>query len=310
MAQKTNNPVMKGIIIAAAASVMWGISGTTLQLISQNLAIPAAWMLSIRTFSAGIILLVISGIMYGKKTFNVFKRRDTTISVISYAVFGLLANLLSFYYAIQKGNASAATILQYLSPLFIVLGGVVFKRQHPFRSDLLAFALALLGVFFALTKGNFTQLDIPLDSLLWGLGSGITAALYVVLPQKAADSNPPIVVLGWGTIIASILFNIYRPFWVNPPQISGELVAAVATVVLFGTILPFSLLMVATRYAPSDVVSIMDALQPITTSLLSVLFFNLHLTLIEIIGIALVIIAVYILQDGRRKALTEKDLHY
>lgn len=67
MAQKTNNPVMKGIIIAAAASVMWGISGTTLQLISQNLAIPAAWMLSIRTFSAGIILLVISGIMYGKK---------------------------------------------------------------------------------------------------------------------------------------------------------------------------------------------------------------------------------------------------
>ena len=88
------------------------------------------------------------------------------------------------------------------------------------------------------------------------------------------------------------------------------MVAAVATVVLFGTILPFSLLMVATRYAPSDVVSIMDALQPITTSLLSVLFFNLHLTLIEIIGIALVIIAVYILQDGRRKALTEKDLHY
>lgn len=67
MAQKTNNPVMKGIIIAAAASVMWGISGTTLQLISQNLAIPAAWMLSIRTFSAGIILLVISGFMYGKK---------------------------------------------------------------------------------------------------------------------------------------------------------------------------------------------------------------------------------------------------
>ena len=54
----------------------------------------------------------------------------------------------------------------------------------------------------------------------------------------------------------------------------------------------------------------MDALQPITTSLLSVLFFNLHLTLIEIIGIALVIIAVYILQDGRRKALTENDLHY
>lgn len=309
MAQKTKNPVMKGIIIAAIASLMWGISGTTLQLISQNLAIPATWMLSIRTFSAGVILLVISAFMYGKRIFDVFKRRDTALSVISYAIFGLMANLLTFYYAIQTGNASAATILQYLSPLFIVLGGVIFKHRRPFRSDLIAFVLALVGVFFAITKGSFHQLDLPLVSLLWGLGSGITAAFYVVLPQRAADSNPPIVVLGWGTMIASVLFNIYRPFWVNPPHISGELVASVATVVLFGTILPFSLLMLATRFAPSDVVSIMDALQPITTSILSVIFFNLHLSLIEIIGIALVIIAVYVLQDGRKKNL-EADIHY
>lgn len=309
MAQKTKNSVMKGIIIAAIASLMWGISGTTLQLISQNLAIPATWMLSIRTFSAGVILLVISAFMYGKRIFDVFKRRDTALSVISYAIFGLMANLLTFYYAIQTGNASAATILQYLSPLFIVLGGVIFKHRRPFRSDLIAFALALVGVFFAITKGSFHQLDLPLVSLLWGLGSGITAAFYVVLPQRAADSNPPIVVLGWGTMIASVLFNIYRPFWVNPPHISGELVASVATVVLFGTILPFSLLMLATRFAPSDVVSIMDAVQPITTSILSVIFFNLHLSLIEIIGIALVIIAVYVLQDGRKKNL-EADFHY
>lgn len=305
MAQNTKNPVMKGIIIAALASIMWGISGTTLQLISQNLAIPATWMLSMRTFAAGIILLVISGFMYGKKTFAVFKRRDTSLSVFAYAIFGLMANLLTFYYAIQTGNASAATILQYLSPLFIVLGGVIFNHRRPFRSDLIAFVLALVGVFFAITKGSFTQLDLPLVSLLWGLGSGITAAFYVVLPQRAAASNPPIVVLGWGTMIASILFNIYRPFWVNPPHVSGELVASVATVVLFGTILPFSLLMWATRFAPSDVVSIMDALQPITTSILSVIFFNLHLTTVEILGIALVIIAVYVLQAGRRKGIAE-----
>ncbi|MEY8441333.1 DMT family transporter [Lactobacillaceae bacterium 24-114] len=308
MSKQVKNPVMKGIIIAAIASVMWGISGTTLQLISQNLAIPATWMLSIRTLVAGIILLTISAFLYGKKTFAVFARRDTALSVVAYAIFGLMANLLTFYYAIQKGNASAATILQYLSPLFIVLGDVIFKHVRPFRSDIIAFILALVGVFFALTKGSFTQLDIPVSSLLWGLGSGVTAALYVVLPQRAADSNPPIVVLGWGTIIASVLFNLYHPFWVNPPQISTELVGAVSVVVLFGTILPFSLLMWATRYAPSDVVSIMDALQPITTSILSVIFFNLHLTWIEIVGIILVIIAVYVLQNGRQKMVDGSEI--
>ncbi|MBB1069764.1 EamA family transporter [Limosilactobacillus sp. RRLNB_1_1] len=304
--EKSSSQVMKGIIWAAVASAMWGISGTVLQLISQNLAIPATWMLSMRTFSAGIILLIISVILYGKRIFNVFKTRATAISVISYAILGLMANLLTFYYAIQTGNASAATILQYLSPLFIVLGGIIFMHRRPFRSDIIAFVIALIGVALCITRGNFTQLALPLVSLLWGLGSGITAAFYVVLPQRAADENPPIVVLGWGTMIAGILFNLYRPFWVNPPHVSTTLVASVATVVLFGTILPFGILLHATRYAPSDVVSIMDAVQPITTSILSVIFFHLNLNWAEILGIVLVIIAVYILQNGRRK----HTIHY
>lgn len=300
MNQPNSGHVMKGIGYAALASTMWGISGTVLQLISQNLAIPATWMLSVRTLITGIILLSLSALHYGKAIFNVFKRRDTLISVVTYAVFGLMANLLTFYYAIQLGNASAATILQYLSPLFIVIGSVILTHHRPFRSDIISFVLALIGVIMCITRGNITELSIPFDSLLWGIGSGITAALYVVLPKRAVVHNPPIIVLGWASMIAGILFNMIRPFWVGTPHISTTLVASVGTVVLFGTILPFILLMHATRFAPSDVVSIMDALQPIVTSVLSVIFFHLKMNWVEILGIVLVIAAIYILQQGRR----------
>lgn len=304
--------VIKGMLIAAIASTSWGISGTVLQLISQNLAIPAQWMLSMRTAATGIILLIISAIMYRGKIFNVFKSWPTVLSLFGYAILGLMANLYTFYYAIQTGNASMATILQYLSPLFIVLGGWIFQHNHPLKSDLLAFVIAMIGVFLSLTKGEFGHLGIPLVSLLWGLGSGLTAALYVVLPQKAAESNPPLVVLGWGTAIAGVLFNLYHPFWVNPPHVTFTLVASVSTVVLFGTIIPFGLLMYATKFAPSDVVSIMDALQPIVTAILSVIFFKNWMNWVEILGIILVILAIYILQNGRRKGIVEKnyDMHY
>lgn len=198
-----------------------------------------------------------------------------------------------------------ATILQYLSPLFIVFGGWFFQHSRPLKSDLLSFVIAMAGVFLCLTKGNFGHLAIPLNSFLWGLGSGITAAFYVVLPQKAAEENSPLVVLGWGTAIAGALFNLYQPFWVNPPHITGTLVASVSTVVLFGTIIPFGMLMHATKFAPSDVVSIMDALQPIVTAILSVIFFKEWMNWIEILGIVLVILAIYILQNGRRKGHLE-----
>ena len=301
MEHKSSHAVMKGMGWAGLASVMWGISGTTLQLISQNLAIPATWMLSTRTLITGFILLVLSFIIYGRKTFNVFKARDTAISVVTYAIFGLMLNLLTFYFAVQTGNASAATILQYLSPLFIVLGNIFIMRQRPFRSDIIAFVLALIGVVLCITRGNLTSLALPLVSILWGLGSGITAAFYVVLPRRASAKNPPLVVLGWGTMIAGVLFNLYRPMWVNPPHISTTLVLSVGTVILFGTILPFGLLLHAINFAPSDVVSIMDALQPIVTSVLSVIFFHLNLNWVEITGIIIVLVAIYILQDGRRR---------
>lgn len=301
MEHKSSHAVMKGMGWAGLASVMWGISGTNLQLISQNLAIPATWMLSTRTLITGFILLVLSFIIYGRKTFNVFKSRDTAISVVTYAIFGLMLNLLTFYFAVQTGNASAATILQYLSPLFIVLGNIFIMRQRPFRSDIIAFILALVGVVMCITRGNLTSLALPLVSILWGLGSGITAAFYVVLPRRASAKNPPLVVLGWGTMIAGVLFNLYRPMWVNPPHISTTLVLSVGTVILFGTILPFGLLLHAINFAPSDVVSIMDALQPIVTSVLSVIFFHLHLNWVEITGIVIVLVAIYILQDGRRR---------
>ncbi|MDO4903687.1 MAG: DMT family transporter [Limosilactobacillus sp.] len=292
--------LMKGIFWAALASVMWGISGTTLQLISQNLAIPAAWMLSTRTMITGVILLLLSFILYGKKTFDVFKTKETAISVITYAIFGLMLNLLTFYNAVQTGNASAATILQYLSPLFIVLGNIFIKGQRPIRSDVISFLLALIGVVLCITRGNLHQLALPFNSLLWGLGSGITAAFYIVLPKKAAEKNSPLIVLGWGTMIAGILFNCYHPLWVGVPHISTTLVMSVSTVILFGTVLPFGLLLYASNFAPSDVVSIMDALQPIVTSILSVIFFHLFLNWFEIAGIILVLIAIYILQDRGR----------
>ena len=286
---KSSSKVMKGIFWSAVASATWGISGTTIQFISQNQHIPTDWFLSTRTLGSGTILLIISFILYGKKTFNVFSTWKSFGHLFAYATLGLMANLLTFYLAIQSGNASAATILQYF-----------IKHQRPLSTDLIAFIISLLGVLLAITKGDLTQMSIPMNSFLWGLGSGITAAFYVVLPRPIAQDNPPLVVLGWGTFIAGVLFNLYHPVWINTPHITSTVVLSISTVILVGTIIPFGLLLYSSRFAPSDVISIMDALQPVTTSILSVIFLGLEMNWVEIVGIILVIVAIYILQRGRR----------
>lgn len=305
----TTENVMKGIFWATMASAMWGISGTVLQFISQSQDIPASWFLSTRTMGTGIVLLVVSLVMCGKKTFAVFRSGREIMWLLTYAIFGLGANLLTFYIAVQTGNAAAATILQYLSPLFIVVGSLVFKHDRPLRSDLIAFVVAMVGVFLAITRGHISQLAIPLNSLLWGIGSGITAACYVVLPRPLVkdEGHAPIVVLGWGMFLSGIVFNLYHPFFLNTPPITGGLVASMSTVILVGTILPFSLVLYSTHFAPSDVISIVDATQPVMTFILSIIFLSLKITVAEVIGSVLVVVAIYLLQRGRRKIETPFD---
>ncbi|AVK64808.1 EamA family transporter [Lactobacillus sp. CBA3606] len=296
---------MKGIMWAMLASTLWGISGTVMQFISQNQAIPADWFLSVRTLSAGIILLAIGFMQRGMGIFKIFKSWRSTGQLLAYATVGLMANMYTFYISIEAGSAAAATILQYLSPLFIVLGTLVFKREWPLRTDMIAFGVSLLGVFLAITRGNIHELAIPMNALIWGILSGVTAALYVVLPRRIVAENSPIIVLGWGTLIAGILFNLYHPLWRGAPTITPRLVISIGAVVLIGTIFAFSALLHSLQYAPSAVVSIVDAVQPVVTFVLSIIFLNLKVSIIEIIGSILVVFAIYILQHYRSKSTLE-----
>ncbi len=284
---------------AMLASTLWGISGTVMQFVSQNQAIPADWFLSVRTLAAGIILLVFGFLKYGMKIFDVFRSWASFGQLLAYAVLGLMANMYTFYVSIERGTAAAATILQYLSPLFIVLGTLVFKRELPMRTDLIAFGVSLLGVFLAITKGNIHELAIPTDALIWGILAGVTAALYVVLPRNIVADNSPVVVLGWGALIAGIFFNLYHPIWVGAPKITPTLVISIGAIVLIGTIFAFGSLLHSLQYAPSAVVSIVDAVQPVVTFALSIIFLGLEVSWVEILGSLLVIVAIYILQRYR-----------
>lgn len=288
--------VTRGIWWALLASIMWGISGTVLQVISQGENIPAAWYLSVRTLGAGVILIVISAFMYGKKIFAVFESWRMVGWLVAYAILGLLANLLTFYMSIQTGNASSSTILQYLSPLFIVLGALVFKREKPNMTELVSFLVALVGVFLAITHGDVHQLAIPMVSVIWGVLSGVTAAFYIVLPKPITAHYSPMIVLGWAFLIASLVLNLYHPFWVGVPPVTPRLVWSMGTVIVVGTILPFLCILHSLKFAPSASVSIVDAAQPVVTFILSLLFLGLKFNWVEFGGVVLVIIAIYILQ--------------
>ncbi|EKK20141.1 DMT family transporter [Fructilactobacillus florum] len=300
--QQLSRPV-KGMLLAIFASSSWGFSGALQQFVSQTETIPAGWFLSARTTFTGLILLTVCAVIYRGKIFNVFKSWRSIAWLIAYGLLGLAANMGSFYVAIQQGGAngaSSATILQYLAPLFILLGAFLFQHKKPLKIDLIVFLIALLGVFLSVTRGNIHELSIPMISLVMGIVSGITAACYVVLPKEIGRDNPPMVILGWGTLIASVAFNLHQPVWVDVPHLSTGGILGIAGIIFFGTILTFPSVIYATRYTDSATISLIDAIQPVITFVISIFWFQADISWPEIIGAVLIIVAIYILQAAQR----------
>ncbi|NVY96515.1 EamA family transporter [Lactobacillus sp. DCY120] len=286
----------RGTILALTASAIWGVSGTVMQFVAQNAAVPATWFIGTRTLIAGTILVIIALLQPKKQASPLFKNWSNVLLLVSFSIFGLLANMYTFYYSIQGGNSAAATILQYLSPLFILLGMILFGKQKPTKNNMGAFVIALIGVFLLITQGDIHHLSIPFDSFIWGVLSGLTAALYVVLPQILIKRGcSPVEVTGWGMFISGILSQFVRPIWHLPAHFDLAAAIGVGTIILLGTLMAFLIMITATQYVSSAIVSITDAVQPLVTFVLSACFLGAKFSPVEIFGALVVIVAIYIL---------------
>ncbi|XIF19920.1 MAG: DMT family transporter [Acetilactobacillus jinshanensis] len=304
MNQQKSQDVKKGIFWSATASCLWGVSGNLMQFVSQNEAVSTQWFMSFRTLFAGVLLLIIGFFQVGKHVLDPLKKKNWKRLII-YSIFGIGMNMSTFYICIQSGNAAMATILQYLAPLFIALYTFVFKRQKPLKGDMIAFAVALIGVFLSVTRGNLDQLSIPLFSIIFGLLSAVSAGVYYAEPKPLMKDNSPIVILGWGTLITSIFSNLYSPVWKDVPKLTARLILGVTGVILIGTIIAFSCMLYSLRFASSQVSSIVDAIEPVATFIISIIFFHTSFNWVEIVGFVLVITSVYILEWFHHKTTNQ-----
>lgn len=278
-------------VLAALAAVMWGISGLFAEsLFKVSSKITPIWLTQIRLIISGIVLLIIATVLH-QKPFSVLKDKKNTLHIIAYGVFGLLPVQVFYFIAIEMANASIATILQFIGPFFVLTYLAVTHQQVLRRLDVLAAILAFIGVFLLSTHGNFNQLAITPLALFFGLLSALGEASYTLIPVKLVKRVSSLVVTGWGMLFTGIgLMIVYPQFPAipNTPRVWID----VSAIIIIGTIIPFQIMANALRYVKPSTVSLLDAFEPLSATVGSVLIFGLVMSRMDWIGTFLVIGAV------------------
>ena len=235
--------------------------------------------------------MVLLAALCGCHPFAVFHDWHAVLQLLVYGVIGMIPDQLFYFITVNYGNASIATILQFIGPFFVMLYMALVHHQLPRRIEIISAVVAFIGVATVATNGKFTHLAITPAVLLFGILSAVGVMTTTVSPRQLLQKYDALTVTGWGILIAGIALSIIHPV---VPQVNLAPVnfIEIIGVILIGTIIPFLLFSVALKHVNPTIMSLLDAFEPITATFGSVILMGLTLSVAEIIGSVLIIIAV------------------
>lgn len=286
---------LKGMILAILGGVFWGASGVVAEYLMTTKHVSASWLVAVKMIAAGFLILMYQMGKGNKDSLSPLKSKTELIQLIIFSVLGVLGLQYSFFKAIQVSNAATATILQYLSPILLVVYFIIEKKELPNKLSVVSIVLSLLGTFLLVTKGNLNELAISPNGLFWGLLSAFFGAFYIIQPRKLMAKYGTTLIIGWGMLIGGMSFQVYQPIWQDVPTFTPGVLLGILVIVIIGTVFSYICLLKSTEYIPPQFSSLLTSFEPLSSALFSVLFLGLVLKPIEIVSMLLIIFAVFLL---------------
>ena len=288
----------KGIGLAIAASVFWGSMGVCAQYLLQQCSFTPLDLVSMRLVLAGLILLIMERLVFGRNIISPLKDIRTTVGILVAGLL-ILVSQLTFMLAVAASNAGTAAIVLTLVPLICAFWLSITEKRPLTMREGICFVLAASLI---VTKGNFSTLDLSFAGVLWGFVSAIFSAAYSIQPRKLIMKVGVGPVVGFGMLFGGLVASVMNPPWTMNVQWTAMSVSAFTYVVLVGTVAAFWCYLSSLKYVSAVIVGLMVCFEPLSAYLLSVFAFDLRIGMWEGAGICLVLLNVLVLSLPKKSS--------
>jgi len=260
-----------GMAMVLAGASLWGISGTVAQYLFRH-GYTAEWLVVIRLLLAGMLLLAVAYKKEGMRIWAVWKGKEDAINLVIFGVLGMLCVQYTYFAAITHSNAATATVLQYLGPVIVTIYMAAKAKRLPTSREMAAVILAMFGTFLLVTQGRISSLSISGAALFWGLASAVAMAFYTIHPYNLLKKWGAMIIVGWGMLIGGIGFSFVHPPWRLVGQWSPPAFAAIAFIVIFGTLIAFYCYLESLKYLSAAETSLLASVEPLSAVMTSVIW--------------------------------------
>lgn len=299
--KNSKSHIFKGTVYAILAGVLWAFSGVFGQIFFEQYDGNALWITTFRLTIAGLILLTISLIQKPSAFLSIWKDKKNYALLFGYAIFGVLMVQLTFYACVQEVGVATATVLQFTSPIFLLVYLTIFRRQKPNLKSLVLVIFAMIGIFFLTTHGNISAMTLSPLALSLGMLSAIAVVSYSLIPKRLLHTYDVMNVTGWGMLIAGLVMNCVHPVWQFDFRITPDSLLLALGVAVIGTAVAFMFNMSAIKYVSPIVAEVCAAMEPILAAVFSIFLFNMPFDIVIGISMLVTLVSVILLslEEGK-----------
>ena len=232
--------------------------------------------------------------------------------LVFFGVVGVAIVQWAYFFSIHRLEIGIALLIQYLAPLLVALWARFVLHERVRKRVWLALAFALAGLSLVVQLwtggGHLDGLGVAASLL-----AAVTFAVYVLSAERAARSRDPLSLSWYGFVFAALFWAAAQPWWSFPAEVVnddasllGNLAGHTAPIwllmtwmVVFGTIVPFVLVVAALQRLTATRVGILAMLEPVAGTVVAYLWLEESLAGTQLVGGLFVLAGIVLAQTAR-----------
>ncbi|MDO4188124.1 MAG: DMT family transporter [Lachnospiraceae bacterium] len=285
-----------GTLFVILAGSLWGAMGIFVRGLAKC-GLSSIEICFIRMVTA-VFLMTIYFLIFKRDALKI-RLKDIWVfvgtGVLSLTFFGYC-----YFTTIQMTSMSVAAVLLYTSPVFVLLLSAILFKEKITKKKIVCVIIAILGCAFVsgIIGGNGANLSII--GILIGLGSGLGYGLYSIFGRYAINKKYGALTITYYSFLFSAVALV---FLTNPVQVvqklsTGDVNINICYVIgtsIVVTILPYIFYTIGLTKIENSKAAVLACIEPIMATAFGFIVFHEILSVTEIVGVVLVIIAIIML---------------
>jgi len=303
-----------GALLVLLATTFFALNGIVARIAIDGGLAPVS-VAAVRTVGGAIFLLPFVVIVWRRFT------RSMILPVVAYAAVGIFASQGLYFQTLSYLDVALALVLSYLAPIPVAIYQHVRRGEKLPPYAYVVMVVAIGGVALSVLGDSGGIGAVSVIGVAFGIATMVTFAAMILLSTTQPSELGPMARAGAPMLVAAVLYLIVVPPWTFPWGMLGDTVelagrfhlevplwSTLIWVVVFGSVVPFALILAGNARVGSGAASMLGMWEPVVGSLAAWVILGQVLAPLQVLGIVITVVAVGIVEYARMRYVHGVDV--